>query len=124
MNFSQIFLSFRTIETELEVELESVTMFVRKFENQFFFPVIKKGSSKNLNMWIYFNGIPSMSSEYQSQIELKNENSKITFQAPTMPINKYQDTVTKNQTCLVLSKQMLKNLELTKATFNVLKVHA
>ena len=112
------------METELTVELESVTMFVRKFENQFFFPVIKKGNSKNLNMWIYFNGIPSMSSEYLSQIELKNENTNITFQAPTMPINKYQDTVTKNQTCLVLSKQMLKNLELTKATFNVLKVHA
>ena len=111
------------METELTVELESVTMFLRKFENQFFFPVIKKGSSKNLNMWIYFNGIPSMSSEYQSQIELKNENTKIIFQAPTMPINKYQDTVIKNQTCLVLSKQMLKNLELTKATFNVLKVH-
>ena len=65
-----------------------------------------------------------MSSEYQSQIELKNENTKITFQAPTMPINKYQDAVIKNQTCLVLSKQMLKNLELTKATFNVLKNHA
>ena len=111
------------METELEVELESATMFVQKFENQSFFPVIKKGISKSLNMWIYFNGIPSMSSEYLSQIELKNEKTKITFQAPTMSINKYQDTVTKNQTCLVLSKQMLKNLELTKATFNILKVH-
>ena len=111
------------METELTVELESAIMYVRKFENQSFFPLIKKGSSKSLNMWIYFNGIPSMSSEYQSQIELKNENTKITFQAPTMPINKNQDTVIKNQTCLVLSKQMLKNLELTKATFNVLKVH-
>ena len=63
-----------------------------------------------------------MSSEYLSQIELKNEKTKITFQAPTMPINKCQDTVIKNQTCLVLSKQMLKTLELTKATFNVSKV--
>ena len=106
------------------VELESATMLIRKFENQSFFPVIKKGSSKTLNMWIYFNGIPSMSSEYLSQIELKNENTKIIFQAPTMPVTKHQDTVIKNQICLVLSKQMLKNLELTKATFNVLKVHA
>ena len=72
---------------------------------------------------MYFNGVPSLSSEYQYQIEFENENTKIKFQAKTLPITKYQDQVIKSQTCLVLSKQMLKALELTKGTFDVHKIN-
>merc|ERR1712156_78406 len=97
-------------------------MFIRQFDNQFLIPVIKNGSSKSLlNLWIYFNGIPSISSEYLGLIELKNGATKITFEAKTVPITKQQNNVTKSQTCLVLSKQMLKNLEIANININVLR---
>ena len=122
MNFGHIFVRFSAIDTELVTELNSPTLSIRQFDNQSFFPVIKPGSSKKyLNVWVYFNGVPSKAFEYQSQIEVKNENTKLTFEAKTMPLTKHQDKVSKSQTCLVLSKEMLKNLELTQMSLEIKK---
>ena len=97
-------------------------MFIRQFDNQFFIPVIKHGSSKSfLNLWIYLNGIPSVSSEYLGQIELKNGSTKIAFEAKTVPVNKHQDKVIRSQMCLVLSKQMLKTFEIANINLNVFR---
>ena len=110
-------------DTAMVIELNSPILSIRHFDNQSFFPVVKRGDSKKfLNMWVYFNGIPSKALDYQCQIEMKNENTKLIFEAKTLPLTKYQDKVSKSQTCLVLSKEMLKNLQLTKLSLEIKKI--